>query len=158
MPLLLKLLIEKFGQQMFWTQTKMIVISDGDIIKNQVIQQQSGMFPLPLGYDRFTQKYFDNKKFILNSVNYLLGDEELINIRNKEFKIRLLDKVKIADEKLYRQLLNTIGPLLLIIFLGLIINLIKRMRYLYFKTLITYICLSSIEYSSIKVSSSVLNV
>ncbi len=110
-------------------ENKMIIVSDGDLIMNQILEQQSGTFPLPLGYDRYTQKFFDNKKFIQNSVNYLVGDEALINLRNKEFKIRLLDKTKISESKLFYQMLNTVLPPVLIVVLGFVIFFIKRLRY-----------------------------
>ena len=110
-------------------ETKQIVISDGDLIQNQVMETANGLRPLPLGYDRYTQKYFDNKKFILNSVNYLLGDEIMISLRNKEFKIRLLDKTKVANDKLKWQLINTVFPVLLIIIMGLIFGFIKKRKY-----------------------------
>uniref|UniRef100_UPI0037C0CA7C gliding motility-associated ABC transporter substrate-binding protein GldG n=1 Tax=Flavobacterium sp. TaxID=239 RepID=UPI0037C0CA7C len=60
--------------------TKMIVISDGDVIKNQIDKGA----PIELGYDKYTSQYFGNKEFILNSVNYLLDDNGLINIRSKD--------------------------------------------------------------------------
>jgi len=110
-------------------ETKQIVISDGDIIQNQVMQTANGLRPLPLGYDRYTQKFFDNKKFILNSVNYLLGDEIMIHLRNKEFKIRLLDKQKVANGRLKWQLINTAFPVVLIILLGIIIGFIRKRKY-----------------------------
>ncbi len=110
-------------------ETKQIVISDGDIIQNQVMQTANGLRPLPLGYDRYTKKFFDNKKFILNSVNYLLGDEIMIHLRNKEFKIRLLDKQKVVNGRLKWQLINTAFPVLLIILLGIIIGFIRKRKY-----------------------------
>lgn len=110
-------------------ETKQIIISDGDIIQNQVMETSNGLRPLPLGYDRYTQKYFDNKKFILNSVNYLLGDEIMIHLRNKEFKIRLLDKQKVLNERLKWQVINTVFPIVLIILLGIITGFIKRRKY-----------------------------
>jgi len=110
-------------------ETKQIVISDGDIIQNQVMETANGLRPLPLGYDRYTQKYFDNKKFILNSINYLLGDEIMIHLRNKEFKIRLLDKQKVANQRLQWQLINTALPVVFIILLGIIIGIIKKRKY-----------------------------
>jgi len=110
-------------------ETKQIVISDGDMIMNQVMETANGVRPFPLGYDRYTRKYFDNKKFILNAVNYLLGDEIMIHLRNKEFKIRLLNKEEIKNNRLKWQIINTALPILLIILLGLILGLIKRRKY-----------------------------
>lgn len=110
-------------------ETKQIVISDGDIILNQVRETNDGLRPYPLGYDRYTQKYFDNKKFILNAINYMLGDEMMIQLRNKEFKIRLLNQEKIKNNRLKWQLFNTAFPIILIVLLGVIIGIVKRRKY-----------------------------
>lgn len=109
--------------------TSMAFFSDGDLIRNQVIEQQNGPFPLPLGFDRYTQKMFDNKKFILNTINYMLGDVNLIKLRSKELRIRLLDKKKISKSKLKWQIINTTIPILLILIAGLIIGLLKKYKY-----------------------------
>jgi ABC-2 type transport system permease protein len=110
-------------------ETKQIIISDGDMIQNQVMESANGIRPFPLGYDRYTKKYFDNKKFILNAINYMLGDEIMIHLRNKEFKIRLLNKEEIKNNRVMWQLINTVFPILLIILLGLILGLLKRRKY-----------------------------
>jgi len=110
-------------------ETKQIVISDGDLIQNQVMETANGLRPLPLGYDRYTKKYFDNKKFILNAINYMLGDEVMIALRNKEFKIRLLNKEKVNKERLMWQIINTVFPVVLIILMGIIFGIIKKHKY-----------------------------
>ena len=110
-------------------ETKQIVISDGDMIMNQVMETANGPMPYPLGYDRYTRKFFDNKKFLLNAINYMLGDEIMIHLRNKEFKIRLLDKEKIKNQRLKWQIINTAGPIVFIILLGIFIGILKRRKY-----------------------------
>jgi ABC-2 type transport system permease protein len=110
-------------------ETKQIVISDGDMILNQVMETANGPMPYPLGYDRFTRKYFDNKKFILNAMNYILGDEIMIQLRNKEFKIRLLNKEEIKNHRLKWQIINTVVPIFVIILMGMIFGFIKRRKY-----------------------------
>lgn len=71
-------------------ENKMIVISDGDVIKNQL---RNGR-PLELGYDKWTSSFYGNKEFLVNSTNYLLDHTGLINIRNKKVSIPLLDVKK----------------------------------------------------------------
>ncbi|MCW3086356.1 MAG: hypothetical protein JWP12_3722 [Bacteroidetes bacterium] len=105
--------------------TKMIVISDGDIIRND-IQGSSGK-PYPLGYDKYTKQQFGNKNFILNCINYLCDDSGLISVRSRELTLRLLDKKKIKDDKLKWQLINTLIPLGLVL-LYAIIHFIRRKR------------------------------
>jgi hypothetical protein len=67
----------------------MIVVADGDIIRNQIDVKRHT--PLPLGYDQYTTNTYGNKEFIENAVSYLVDGEGLIDIRSREFKIRLLD-------------------------------------------------------------------
>ncbi len=105
--------------------TKMIVISDGDMIRNDI--QYSTMKAYPLGYDKYTNRTFGNKNFILNCVNYLCDDSGLISVRARELTLRLLDKKKLKNEKLKWQLINTVLPLLLILLFG-IIHTIRRSR------------------------------
>jgi len=111
------------------TPTKMVFFSDGDLIRNQIMEQNSGPFPLPLGYDRFTRKMFDNKKFLLNTINYMLDDNSLIELRSKEFKIRLLDKTKVTNKRLTWQILNTTAPLIFVFVMGFILLIIRKRIY-----------------------------
>jgi len=91
---------------------KIIVLSDGDILKNQVSSQDNS--PFPLGYDRYTQKQYGNKNLLLNIIDYFTDDSGIIELRNKEIKIRLLDKARIREEKLMWQVINIILPLALL--------------------------------------------
>jgi ABC-2 type transport system permease protein len=109
------------------TPAKMIVVSDGDIIKNQLHYSQG--YPLPLGYDQYTGETFGNKEFILNAMNYLTDDSGLIAIRSRELKIRLLDMAKVNNERLYWQLLNILVPVLLISIFGVIQSWLRRRKY-----------------------------
>jgi len=118
-----------FDIQYLSPKTSQLVISDGDLIKNQIMETSSGMVPYPLGYDRYSKKMFDNRKFILNAINYMLNDEALIKLRNKQYKIRLLNKELIKNQRTKWQIINTIIPISFIIVLGLIIGFIKRRRY-----------------------------
>lgn len=106
--------------------SKMIVIADGDVIRNQV-SGRGGNFPT--GYDRFTQVTFSNKKFLLNCIDYLIDDNGLIEIRGKELGLRLLDKTRIKEEKTFWQNTNVVLPNVLIIVFGLINFWIRRRKY-----------------------------
>lgn len=105
--------------------TKMIIISDGDVIKNDVIKNK----PQELGFDRWSGKSFGNKEFLLNAVNYLLNDDGLINIRSKEVVIPFLDPQKVADEKTKWQFINIVLPLVLLGIFGLAFNYSRKKRY-----------------------------
>jgi ABC-2 type transport system permease protein len=106
---------------------QMIVISDGNIIENQV-RSSTGNF-MPLGYDRYTNTIYGNKNFILNCVDYLLDDTGLISLRTKEFKLRLLDKPRVDEEKTNWQSINIAVPLILIIIFGIIKSYLRKRRY-----------------------------
>ena len=108
----------------------MIVISDGDIIRNQFRQNSNGQSePLPLGYDRYTRQTFGNKEFLLNAVNYLCGFDELMESRSKEFKLRMLNRAKITEQRTLWQMLNVAVPVLIILVFGLIFNALRKRRY-----------------------------
>lgn len=106
---------------------KMIVIGDGDIFKNQVSTQNGT--PFPLGYDRYSQRTFGNKALLLNIVDYFTDDDNLIALRNKEVKIRLLDKGKIKLEKTKWQLINVVAPILLLIFFAIFQHYYRKYKY-----------------------------
>lgn len=105
--------------------TKMIVISDGDLIKNQV----SKGAPLELGYDKWTNSFFGNKEFLMNSINYLLDDNGLINIRSKEVLIPFLDKEKVAAQKTTWQLLNLVLPILVLGLFAWLFSFIRKRKF-----------------------------
>jgi len=109
--------------------TKMIVFSDGNMIANQF--RLTGGTPeyMPLGYDRLSKQTFGNKDLLLNAVNYLCDDSGLMELRSQVFKIRLLDKVKVKENKLKWQLLNVVAPLLVISVFGVIYVFLRRRKY-----------------------------
>jgi ABC-2 type transport system permease protein len=110
-------------------ETKMIVIADGDIIRNQMQLSGGNYLPLPLGYDRYTGQQFGNKELILNAMNYLTDDSGLISIRSRELKLRLLDRTKIEESRTFWQILNTVMPVLLVIAFGMIMGMVRKRKY-----------------------------
>ena len=108
-------------------KNKMIVISDADIIQNEVTPD--GKQFLELGYYRFTKRMYGNKDFILNSLSYLLEDDGLILSRVKEFKLRLLNKQTVLKERRKWQIFNTALPIIFVILIGLFIGLSRRKKY-----------------------------
>ena len=106
-------------------ETKMLVISDGDVIKNDV----QGGKPMELGFQRYTGNTYGNKEFLLNAVNYLLDDTGLIDIRSKEIELAFLDKEKVAQEREKWQVINLVGPLLILLIFGIIFRLYRKHKY-----------------------------
>ncbi len=107
-------------------ESKMVVIADGDIIRNGV-SGRGGIYPT--GYDRFTKTTFANKKFILNCIDYLIDDNGLIEIRAKEKTLRLLDSEKTRLEHTYWQWFNIIAPLLSMMIFGIANNIYRKRKY-----------------------------
>ena len=107
--------------------TRMIVVADGDIAKNEY-QRNTGMI-YPVGYDVYTKNQFANKTFLLNCMNYLLDDEGLLQLRSREVKLRLLDKKRIVTQQTKWKLTNVGLPLLLIMLVGLLQFYIRKKKY-----------------------------
>jgi ABC-2 type transport system permease protein len=106
--------------------TKMIVLSDGDILRNQVGADGS---PYPLGYDHYTQQSYGNKNLLLNIADYMADDSGLISLRSKEIQIRLLNRARIREEKLFWQLLNNIGPIGIVLIFAIFQHYLRRRKY-----------------------------
>jgi gliding-associated putative ABC transporter substrate-binding component GldG len=105
---------------------KMIVISDGDVVKNQL---DKDFQPLELGYDKWTGKMYANKEFLLNCVNYLLDDTGLINIRTKEVHLALLDSNKVKENYTQSQIITVAIPLFILGLFGWIFTVLRKRQY-----------------------------
>jgi len=109
---------------------KMVVISDGDIGKNQILKDDTSKIqPFDLNRDKWTNQQFGNKDFLLNTVDYLLDDVGLIELRNKTLKINVLDKQKVFKERIYWQFFNVIFPMIFLLFFGIIFTFLRRRKY-----------------------------
>ena len=106
--------------------TKMIVVSDGDIIKNDFDSQHK--MPLELGFDRWTSKYYDNKAFLQNATNYLLDDTEFLTLRNKKVQLAFLDKEKVAESARAWQIKVFLYPLLVLVIVMLLSGYFYRRK------------------------------
>ncbi|MBL7818157.1 MAG: gliding motility-associated ABC transporter substrate-binding protein GldG [Saprospiraceae bacterium] len=111
--------LQQLGQQFtpLSKPTKMLVVADGDIARNDYDFKQNAM--LPLGYNRFVNYKFANKDFLQNAIEYMLDDKGIIAARGKEVKLRLMDKEMATDNANVIRLANILLPLLLIGAFGL---------------------------------------
>jgi ABC-2 type transport system permease protein len=109
--------------------TKMIVVGDRDIIRNEISRAGGKVSHLPLGQDKYTGELFGNRDFLVNCMNYLVDDNGLMGLRSREMKLRLLDKQRIKEEKAVWQLINIAGPVLLVILAGLIYGFFRKRKY-----------------------------
>ncbi len=106
--------------------SKMIVISDGDVIKNQL---DKNFQPLELGYDKWTNNLYANKEFMMNCVNYLLDDNGLINIRSKEVDLPILDKEKVHANYTQSQVITVAVPIVILLIFGILFTVLRKRKY-----------------------------
>lgn len=111
----------------------MIVVGDGDMVLNAIDEKTNQ--PYPLGVDPYAQHPtpFANDQLLINMLNYLLDDEGLIISKNKDYKIRPLDKVKVSEDKFWIQFVNVALPILIILGFGLFRYYWRKRRYANFK-------------------------
>jgi ABC-2 type transport system permease protein len=108
---------------------KMVVIADAGLIANIVNYSYQPPQIKELGYDRVSKQTFGNKEFLLNTVFYLNDKAGIMQLRNRSVQLRLLDKVKLREEKSFWQLLNVLAPLLAVLLFGVGYNILRRYRY-----------------------------
>jgi len=110
-------------------ETRMIVISDADIIRNEIKRSGLNETPLPLGQDKYTQQIYGNRDFLINCLNWLVDTNGIMELRSRELKLRLLNMKMIKSEKLKWQLINILGPLLIVILSGLLYSYFRQKKY-----------------------------
>jgi ABC-2 type transport system permease protein len=111
--------------------TSILVVADGDIPANEVLFEQGAFRAQPLGYERYTRQTFGNAEFIMNAVNLMTDDTGIMELRSREFRLRLLNREITAQKvRLMKwKLLNTLLPLILVAVSGVAIHLLRRKRY-----------------------------
>jgi len=109
--------------------TKMIVVSDANIIKNDIRRRADGLFITPLGYDRYTKQTYGNKEFVMNAVHYLIDESGILDMRSREFKLRILDKTKISKKRIKWQLINVLMPVIFVLVFAVLITYIRKKKY-----------------------------
>ena len=109
--------------------SKMVVIAGASIVANKVNYSGSSPQIGELGYDRVSKLVWGNKEFLMNTVFYLSDERGVMQLRNRTLKMRLLDQVKLREEKAFWQWLNVLAPAVALALLGLFYNLVRRYRY-----------------------------
>lgn len=107
-------------------RTSMIVVSDGDVISNDI---RSDGTPYPLGFDKYASQQFGNKDFIMNCMNYLCGDSAILTVRTKQLELRMLDEKKAHMFGTEWQVINMAVPIIIIILLGIVLAWVRKMKY-----------------------------
>jgi len=110
-------------------ETKMIIIADGDIIRNDIRRSGNSVVPVALGLDRYTMQTFGNKDFLVNCLNYLVDDNGIMQLRSRELKMRLLNKQAIKKNLIGIRVVNVFLPVLLVIIAGMVYGFMRKRMY-----------------------------
>ena len=102
--------------------TKQIIVASGSIIRNEVQQGQ----PMPLGYDRYTNMQFGNRDFMINAVLYLTDDQGWMQLRKKDFSLRLINDQRAQQTHIMAQIISIVIPLALLALVGGVVAIIRR--------------------------------
>ena len=119
--------IDSTGFRVNGTDAKLIVVADGDVARND-INQRTGQ-PQPLGFDNFSGYTFANHELLMNMVAFLADESGLINARNKEVKVRPLDKQKIKNNRVVLQIINLALPLVFLVIFGMAKVYFRKLKY-----------------------------
>lgn len=109
--------------------TRQIVVADGDIIRNNIIQSGDSIQTLTLGLDRYTNLQYGNNEFIINAVLYLTDKDDWMSLRNRTIPLRLLNKEAATSQRLQWQLLNVLLPVVLLLVFGISYEQIRKRKY-----------------------------
>jgi ABC-2 type transport system permease protein len=104
---------------------KIIVCGSSSIVMNEVAQGA----PLPMGYNKDINFTFANQDFLQNSLDYLTSNSGILETRAKDYTLRLLDPVKVEDNRSFWQFINIILPLLVVLLAGFIFQWIRKRKY-----------------------------
>ena len=72
---------------------------------------------------------FGNQELFQNIVDYMMGDNSVLDIRSRQIDIKEIDKEKVKSSSLFYKSINMLTPLILILVLAFVMNLIRKRRY-----------------------------
>lgn len=104
----------------------MVVVANSSIIRNDVTGDPQNPQFVEMGFDRYSNVRYGNRDFIVNAVLYLTDDEGWINLRSREVKLRMLNKVEVLKGKRFWQVLNVEAPLVLLLLFALFYRIWRR--------------------------------
>ena len=109
---------------------RMIVMADADFIRNDTRPVEGGIAPLPLGWDRASQRViYDNKEWLLNAISYLLDDAAQISLRSRSIAFRPLDDTRIRGQESSWIMMAIGSPVLLVLGFGLLLSALRKRRW-----------------------------
>lgn len=107
---------------------KMIVVSDGDIVLNKLPNDQNTP-PPPMGLSNSGQQLYANNVFLQNALEYLINPSGIIETRNKDISLRLLNSTKVEEQRIQWQIINIALPILLVILSGFVYQQLRKKKY-----------------------------
>ncbi len=112
-------------------ETMVFLAGDGDLVRNEVNISGRDTVPLPLGYDKDTRQTYGNKDFVMNVINFMTDDADLIELRGREHKLRLLDhgRLRFSSVRLWWQVFNVLVPVILVIVFGIIYSVVRKRKF-----------------------------
>ena len=110
------------------SKNRMVVVADGDIIRNEIERTQGSIGVLPLGFDRLTGQTYGNSNFVINVLQYLTEDEKWLELRNRDIRLRLLNKAEINTNRTFYQFINIAVPLAFLVVFGIIFLYLRKLR------------------------------
>ena len=93
---------------------KMVVFGDGNLAENQIDKGT----PLQLGYDKWTNNFYNNKSLLLNAFHYLSSNPERLMIRQKQWDFAFLDPQKIETRGFFWKIMMLFIPVLISLVFG----------------------------------------
>ena len=127
---------------------KVIVVGNGQFIANKYdsIQkpnsEEFAYFPNEINDLRMEPElakrriplFFGNQEFFQNLVDYIMGDNSVLDIRSRQIDIKEIDKEKININAGFYKLINMIVPISIILLLSLIWNILRKKKYIHKNT------------------------
>lgn len=80
-------------------------------------------------YQRRISLYYGNQEFFQNIVDYMMGDNSVLDIRSRQIDIKEIDKEKVTKFAGFYKTMNMLLPLGIIILLSVLMNFIRTRRY-----------------------------
>ncbi len=122
---------------------KVLVVGNGNFIFNHYDSMPN---PRGMGYVYVPNQYNDlkmdpelvqrgvplytgNQEFFQNVVDYMMGDNSVLDIRSRQIEIKKIDKEKIKQHAGFYKLINVIIPIGIILLLAFLLNLIRKNRF-----------------------------
>jgi len=117
------------------------VVSNGTFLANsyRMIQTRQGpkadfrgFNELKINADDFalnTKRAIGNQDFFLNIVDFVMGENYMLDIRSRQIDVREIDKTKIQLFANFYKTINLLLPISIILLLGVFLNFHRRKRY-----------------------------